>query len=156
MSAAVSETAPRSADLSKVVDGRDKPGHDTGTGASAACCGGCGGNGADGRDASLSSWPGSSGPSVAARAGMDGRDGPGHDAGMGGCDGAGAGACGGACAGKGAADHAPTATYQNRRGELVHYLDRTAVDAWKRMTSDAPVNRIRATVRAGRDEIRST
>src|SRR3954447_18462064 len=56
---------------------------------------------------------------------------PGHDVGVGGCAGAGAGGCGGACAGKGAADHAPTATYQNRRGELLHYFDRTAVDAWK-------------------------
>jgi magnesium-protoporphyrin O-methyltransferase len=50
----------------------------------------------------------------------------------------------------------PTATYQTRRGELLRYFDSTAVDAWKRLTSDAPVNRIRATVRAGRDEMRST
>jgi magnesium-protoporphyrin O-methyltransferase len=62
----------------------------------------------------------------------------------------------GTCAAKGAGDHAPTATYQNRRSELLHYFDRTAVDAWKRLTSDAPVNRIRATVRAGRDEMRNT
>ncbi|WP_239992402.1 magnesium protoporphyrin IX methyltransferase [Rhodopila globiformis] len=39
---------------------------------------------------------------------------------------------------------------------MLHYFDRTAVDAWKRLTSDAPVNRIRATVRAGRDEMRNT
>jgi magnesium-protoporphyrin O-methyltransferase len=50
----------------------------------------------------------------------------------------------------------PTATYATRRGELLQYFDRTAVDAWKRLTSDAPVNRIRATVRAGRDEMRNT
>jgi magnesium-protoporphyrin O-methyltransferase len=50
----------------------------------------------------------------------------------------------------------PTATYAARRGELLTYFDRTAVDAWKRLTSDAPVNSIRATVRAGRDEMRST
>jgi magnesium-protoporphyrin O-methyltransferase len=50
----------------------------------------------------------------------------------------------------------PTATYQTRRGELLEYFDRTAVEAWKRLTSDAPVNRIRATVRAGRDEMRGT
>jgi magnesium-protoporphyrin O-methyltransferase len=50
----------------------------------------------------------------------------------------------------------PTATYAARRGELLQYFDRTAVDAWKRLTSDAPVNRIRATVRAGRDEMRNT
>jgi magnesium-protoporphyrin O-methyltransferase len=52
--------------------------------------------------------------------------------------------------------HAPSHTYHARRGELLQYFDRTAVDAWKRLTSDAPVNRIRATVRAGRDEMRST
>ena len=48
------------------------------------------------------------------------------------------------------------ATYLERRGELQTYFDRTAVDAWARLTSDAPVGRIRATVRAGRDEMRST
>jgi magnesium-protoporphyrin O-methyltransferase len=50
----------------------------------------------------------------------------------------------------------PTITYQARRGELLEYFDRTAVDAWKRLTSDAPVSCIRATVRAGRDEMRGT
>jgi magnesium-protoporphyrin O-methyltransferase len=50
----------------------------------------------------------------------------------------------------------PTATFRARRGELQHYFDRTAMEAWKRLTSDAPVGRIRATVRAGRDEMRST
>jgi magnesium-protoporphyrin O-methyltransferase len=50
----------------------------------------------------------------------------------------------------------PTATYTARRGELLQYFDRTAVEAWKRLTSDAPVNRIRATVRAGRDQMRAT
>ena len=48
-----------------------------------------------------------------------------------------------------------TLTYQQRRGELLDYFDRTAADAWKRLTSDAPVNRIRATVRAGRDSMRA-
>jgi magnesium-protoporphyrin O-methyltransferase len=48
------------------------------------------------------------------------------------------------------------ATYLERRGELQTYFDRTAVDAWARLTSDAPVGRIRATVRAGRDEMRET
>jgi magnesium-protoporphyrin O-methyltransferase len=47
-------------------------------------------------------------------------------------------------------------TYASRRGELLRYFDRTAVDAWARMTSDAPLNSIRATVRAGRDEMRRT
>ena len=50
----------------------------------------------------------------------------------------------------------PTLTYERRRGELRTYFDRTAVEAWKRLTSDAPVSGIRATVRAGRDRMRST
>jgi magnesium-protoporphyrin O-methyltransferase len=50
----------------------------------------------------------------------------------------------------------PTATYAARKGELETYFDRTAVEAWSRLTSDAPVGRIRATVRAGRDAMRST
>lgn len=49
-----------------------------------------------------------------------------------------------------------TATYQRRRGQLETYFDRTAVDAWARLTTDAPVSRIRATVRAGRDSMRAT
>ena len=47
-----------------------------------------------------------------------------------------------------------TLTYQERRGELEIYFDRTAVDAWARLTSTAPLGRIRATVRAGRNEMR--
>ena len=50
----------------------------------------------------------------------------------------------------------PTATYQTRRGELHEYFDRTALRAWERLTSDAPVSGIRATVRAGRDAMRAT
>jgi magnesium-protoporphyrin O-methyltransferase len=50
----------------------------------------------------------------------------------------------------------PTLTYEQRRGQLETYFDRTAVDAWSRLTSDAPVGRIRATVRAGRNEMRAT
>jgi magnesium-protoporphyrin O-methyltransferase len=50
----------------------------------------------------------------------------------------------------------PTATYAERRGQLETYFDRTAVEAWSRLTSDAPVGRIRATVRAGRDRMRHT
>jgi magnesium-protoporphyrin O-methyltransferase len=49
-----------------------------------------------------------------------------------------------------------SATYIARRNELERYFDRTAVDAWKRLTSDAPVGRIRATVRAGRYTMRDT
>jgi magnesium-protoporphyrin O-methyltransferase len=48
------------------------------------------------------------------------------------------------------------ATYAARRGELETYFDRTAVEAWKRLTSDAPVSGIRATVRAGREAMRAT
>ena len=47
-------------------------------------------------------------------------------------------------------------TYQQRRGQIETYFDRTAVQAWARLTSDAPVGRIRATVRAGRDQMRAT
>ena len=47
-------------------------------------------------------------------------------------------------------------TYQTRRGQLETYFDRTAVEAWARLTSEAPVGRIRATVRAGRDRMRAT
>jgi len=47
-------------------------------------------------------------------------------------------------------------SYQIRRGEIETYFDRTAAQAWARLTSDAPVGRIRATVRAGRDRMRST
>jgi magnesium-protoporphyrin O-methyltransferase len=49
-----------------------------------------------------------------------------------------------------------TGTYTSRRGEIENYFDRTAAVAWERLTSDAPVGRIRATVRAGRDRMRST
>ena len=49
-----------------------------------------------------------------------------------------------------------TTQYLERRSELETYFDRTAVTAWSRLTSDAPVGRIRATVRAGRDEMRQT
>jgi magnesium-protoporphyrin O-methyltransferase len=50
----------------------------------------------------------------------------------------------------------PTATYAERRTKLEAYFDRTAVEAWARLTSDAPVSKIRATVRAGRDRMRAT
>jgi magnesium-protoporphyrin O-methyltransferase len=49
-----------------------------------------------------------------------------------------------------------SATYLSRRAQLETYFDRTAVEAWKRLTSDAPVSGIRATVRAGRDRMRAT
>jgi magnesium-protoporphyrin O-methyltransferase len=46
-------------------------------------------------------------------------------------------------------------SYLERRSALKTYFDRTAVDAWARITTDAPVSGIRATVRAGRDKIRT-
>lgn len=46
--------------------------------------------------------------------------------------------------------------YTDRRAWLLQYFDRTAADAWARLTSDAPVSGVRATVRAGRDRMRST
>lgn len=49
-----------------------------------------------------------------------------------------------------------SATYIEKRGELETYFDRTAAEAWAKLTSDAPVSGIRATVRAGRDETRAT
>lgn len=50
----------------------------------------------------------------------------------------------------------PTHTYQARRGQIEQYFDRTAMQAWEQLTSTAPVGRIRATVRAGRDRMRET
>ena len=46
--------------------------------------------------------------------------------------------------------------YLRRRNEIEEYFDRTAADAWARLTSDEPLTGIRATVRAGRDEMRAT
>lgn len=50
----------------------------------------------------------------------------------------------------------PTLSYIERRKELETYFDRTAVDAWAKLTTEAPVGRIRATVREGRAEMRRT
>jgi len=44
-------------------------------------------------------------------------------------------------------------TYLDRRQQLQTYFDRTAAHAWEQLTSDAPVSRIRQTVRAGRAEM---
>ena len=46
-------------------------------------------------------------------------------------------------------------SYRERRDQLETYFDRTAAEAWARLTADAPVSRIRATVRAGRDDMRA-
>ena len=50
----------------------------------------------------------------------------------------------------------PSASYQTRRDEIETYFDRTASAAWAALTSDAPVSRIRRTVRRGRDAMRAT
>jgi magnesium-protoporphyrin O-methyltransferase len=47
-------------------------------------------------------------------------------------------------------------SYIARRGEIEAYFDRTAIEAWKLLTSDAPLGRIRQTVRSGRNEMRRT
>ncbi|MCE2955204.1 MAG: magnesium protoporphyrin IX methyltransferase [Gemmatimonas sp.] len=52
--------------------------------------------------------------------------------------------------------HAASVSYRERRAWIGEYFDRTAADAWKALTSDAPVSRVRATVRAGRDRMRHT
>ena len=46
------------------------------------------------------------------------------------------------------------APYDERRGRLETYFNRTAVDAWAQLTSNSPVSRIRETVRQGRDQMR--
>lgn len=46
-------------------------------------------------------------------------------------------------------------TYSATRDRVEHYFDRTATQVWERLTSDAPVSRIRQTVRAGRDAMRA-
>jgi magnesium-protoporphyrin O-methyltransferase len=46
--------------------------------------------------------------------------------------------------------------YLQRRSQIENYFDRTAHAAWTQLTSNSPVGRIRATVRAGRDEMRRT
>lgn len=50
----------------------------------------------------------------------------------------------------------PNRSYLQRREEIETYFDRTAVEAWSRLTSEEPVGRIRATVRAGREQMRKT
>ncbi|WP_299775626.1 magnesium protoporphyrin IX methyltransferase [uncultured Tateyamaria sp.] len=44
--------------------------------------------------------------------------------------------------------------YGSTRARVEDYFDRTATKTWERLTSDAPVSRIRETVRAGRDRMR--
>ena len=46
-------------------------------------------------------------------------------------------------------------SYLQRREQIEHYFDRTAAKAWEVLTSNAPVGRIRRTVREGRDQMRA-
>lgn len=45
--------------------------------------------------------------------------------------------------------------YSATRDRVEHYFDRSATQVWERLTSDAPVSRIRQTVRIGRDRMRA-
>lgn len=45
--------------------------------------------------------------------------------------------------------------YTATRDRVETYFDRTATKAWERLTSDAPVSRVRQTVREGRDRMRA-
>jgi magnesium-protoporphyrin O-methyltransferase len=47
------------------------------------------------------------------------------------------------------------ADYTTTRDRVETYFDRTATRTWERLTSDAPVSRIRQTVREGRDRMRA-
>jgi magnesium-protoporphyrin O-methyltransferase len=46
-------------------------------------------------------------------------------------------------------------SYEATRARVETYFDRTATQVWARLTSDAPVSRIRQTVREGRDTMRA-
>lgn len=45
--------------------------------------------------------------------------------------------------------------YDQTRARVEDYFDRTATKTWERLTSDAPVSKIRETVRQGRDRMRA-
>ena len=45
--------------------------------------------------------------------------------------------------------------YAATRDRVEHYFDRSATKVWAQLTSDAPVSKVRATVRAGRDQMRA-
>jgi magnesium-protoporphyrin O-methyltransferase len=45
--------------------------------------------------------------------------------------------------------------YSATRDRVEDYFDRSATKVWERLTSDAPVSRIRQTVREGRDQMRA-
>jgi magnesium-protoporphyrin O-methyltransferase len=46
--------------------------------------------------------------------------------------------------------------YEQRREQIEHYFDRTAAQAWARLTSKEPLGHIRSTVREGRNRMRDT
>jgi magnesium-protoporphyrin O-methyltransferase len=46
--------------------------------------------------------------------------------------------------------------YAATRDRVEQYFDKSATKVWERLTSDAPVSRIRQTVREGRDRMRAT
>jgi len=46
--------------------------------------------------------------------------------------------------------------YEQRREQIEHYFDRTAAQAWARLTSQEPLGHIRSTVREGRNRMRDT
>lgn len=48
-----------------------------------------------------------------------------------------------------------SAAYTSTRQRVETYFDSTATKTWEQLTSDAPVSGIRATVRAGRDQMRA-
>ncbi len=52
-------------------------------------------------------------------------------------------------------DLAPSTSYDATRLRVAGYFDGTATRVWERLTSDAPVSRIRQTVREGRDTMRA-
>ncbi|MEM6311652.1 MAG: magnesium protoporphyrin IX methyltransferase [Pseudomonadota bacterium] len=49
----------------------------------------------------------------------------------------------------------PDTAYSQTRARVEDYFDRSATKTWERLTSDAPVSRIRQTVREGRDGMRA-
>jgi len=49
----------------------------------------------------------------------------------------------------------PSQNYDQRRGQIETYFDRTASDTWARLTSNEPVSGVRKTVREGRDRMRA-
>ncbi len=50
---------------------------------------------------------------------------------------------------------ADAGSYSETRARVEDYFDRSATKVWERLTSDAPVSRIRQTVRQGRDAMRA-